>query len=77
MNNVHAQEPFHNVEAVIEYIRSFTGKPEDLNLKISDKMNDSIGVNMAIITDAILAKGFEPNGFIQKKGYKIYLYRTL
>jgi hypothetical protein len=30
---------------------------------------DPMGMNMALITDRILAKGFMPNGFIQKVGY--------
>lgn len=30
---------------------------------------------MAIITDKVLARGWEPGGFIQKDGYRIYLYK--
>ncbi len=37
-------------------------------------MNDEIGINMAIITDGILAKDWFPNGFVQKDGYRIYEY---
>lgn len=72
-----ASEPFKEVESAVEYIRSFKGKAEELNLPISDGMNDQFGMNMAIVTDAILEKGFEPNGFKQMKGYRVYVYNAL
>jgi hypothetical protein len=31
---------------------------------------------MAIITDRVLQRGWEPNGFVQKNGYRIYLYKN-
>ena len=71
-----AIEPFKNVESAVEYVRSFDGKAEDLQLPIADEMNDQFGMNMAIITDSILARGFEPNGFEQKQGYRIYVYKS-
>lgn len=76
-NSVIAVEPFKNVETIVDYIRSFEGNANDLKVPISDEVNDQIGLNMAIITDAILAKGFEPNGFEQKKGYRVYVYKDL
>ena len=33
------------------------------------------GVNMAIIGDAILARGLEPDGYEQKVGYRVYKYK--
>jgi len=72
-----AFEPFKEVDAVVEYIRSFIGQAEALKLPISDKLNDQFGMNMAIITDAIFAKGFEPNGFEQQSGYRVYAYKSL
>ena len=72
-----ALEPFKEVEGAVEYVRSFTGKAEELRLPISDELNDPFGMNMAIITDAILAKGFEPNGFEQQQGHRVYVYKSL
>ncbi len=68
-------EPFNDRKKAIEFVDSYTGTAENLELPISDSINDPMGVNMAIITDKILAKGFFPNGFIQKEGFRIYKYR--
>lgn len=68
-------EPFEDRKKAIEFIDSFTGTAEELELPISDSLNDPMGMNMAIITDTILAKGFFPNGFIQKEDYRIYKYK--
>ena len=72
-----ATEPFKEVEAAVEYVRSFAGVAEELKLSISDELNDPVGMNMAIVTDAILEKGFEPNGFEQQQGYRIYVYKSI
>jgi hypothetical protein len=32
-------------------------------------------MNMAMITDGILAREWEPDGYIQQKGYRIYKYK--
>ena len=72
-----AAEPFKEIEAAVEYVRSFSGKAEELKLPISDELNDPIGMNMAIITDAILDKGFKPNGFEQRSGYRVYVYKSI
>lgn len=66
--------PFTNINEAVKYIESFNDKPEKLMLAISDTLQDPVGINMALITDSILAKGWEPNGFKQENGYRIYLY---
>jgi hypothetical protein len=67
--------PFDDVKKAMEFIDSYDGTAEDLGLPISNKLLDPMGMNMAIVTDRILAKGFMPNGFIQKVGYRIYKYK--
>ena len=42
-----------------------------------DALNDQVGINMAIITDRVLARGWQPNGFVQANGYRIYRYELL
>jgi len=69
-------EPFINIKDTVEFVRSFIGEAKDLKLPISDELNDSMGMNMAIIGDSLLAKGFTPNGFEQKDSYRIYLYKS-
>ena len=58
-------------------IQNFSGAPEDFVLPISDQLQDPTGVNMVIIVDAILDKGWEPNGFEQREGFRIYRYKTM
>ena len=69
--------PFTNVDDALKYIEEFNGKPEELELAISDQLQDAIGVNMALITDRILAKGWEPNGYKDANGYRLYYYKQM
>ena len=69
--------PFNNVDAAAKYVDEFKGKPQELKLAISDELQDPIGLNMALITDRILAKGWEPDGFEQENGYRIYHYKEI
>ena len=65
-------EPAATVDEAVEIIRRYEGRAEDFALPIADALIDPVGANMAVITDAILAKGFEPAGFEQKNGYRLY-----
>ena len=67
--------PFTDIRDAKHAVESFTGAPEDFVLPIADELNDAVGINMAIITDCILAKGWEPNGFDQREGFRIYRYK--
>ncbi len=69
--------PITNIDDAIKLIESYEGEAEDFTLPISDKLNDSVGINMAIITDAILAKGWEPVDFVQEDGYRLYSYQEM
>ena len=65
---------FTNLDDAINFVlKSFDEKEE--TLKIADELNDAIGMNMAIIGNEILKKGYMPNGFEQKEGYRIYKYQ--
>ena len=69
--------PFKNLDEAQSAIDSFEGTADEFELPISDDLNDPVGINMAILTDAILARGWEPNGFEPKDGYRIYRYNVL
>ena len=58
-------------------IEDYDGSPDEFRLPISDILQDPIGISMAIITDAILAKGWDVDGFEQRDGYRIYRYKQL
>ncbi|WP_459209088.1 hypothetical protein [Aquimarina rhabdastrellae] len=67
-----------NVLTTIEDARSYVTESfneKEETLMISDELNDAMGLNMAIIGDGILKKGYMPNGFEQKDGYRIYKYK--
>ncbi len=63
------------LEEALEAVDSFKGEPKDFLLPISDEMNDAVGMNMAIITDRILSKNWQPNGFEQQSGFRVYRYK--
>jgi hypothetical protein len=69
-------KPINNLAEVRRVIESFEGEPEEFALPISDELQDLTGMNMAIITDYILAKGWEPNGYEQRDGFRIYRYKA-
>ena len=67
------QNVLTTIEEAKNYVtQSFDEKEE--TLLISDELNDKMGLNMAIIADGILKKGYMPDGFEQKDGYRIYRY---
>ena len=45
--------PFNDVDEASKYVDEFKGRPEELELAISDELQDPIGINMALITDRI------------------------
>jgi hypothetical protein len=69
-------EPIVDIDEALKRVEEYHGPPEEFQLPISDSINDSLGLNMAIITDAILKKGWWPNDFIQREGFRIYLYNA-
>ncbi len=70
-------KPVTTVEGALSEIEQFVGRPDEFRLPISDKLLDPVGVNMAIITDRILARGWMPDGFEQQDGYRVFRYREL
>ena len=58
----------YTIEEAQKAIDAYADDAIDFELPISDGLLDPAGVNMAIVTDSILAKGWEPNGYIQKSG---------
>jgi len=71
------QLPFTDVHAAVAAVESYSGSPEDFTLSIADTLQDPVGMYMAIITDSILAKGWEPHGFEQRENFRIYKNRPL
>ena len=64
-----------DLEQARALIEAFSGKTEDFSLEVSDQLQDALGMNMAIITDYILKKGWAPDGFEQEDGFRRYWYK--
>ena len=67
---------FLDVVDAVESVKRFEGRPEDFQLPISEEMLDPVGMNMAIVGDAVLSKGWTVDGYHQMDGFRIYRYKT-
>ena len=70
-------KPITTVAEARRLIASFTGRPEDFRLPVANELLDPVGVNMAIITDDILAREWEPDGYVEGSGCRIYKYKAM
>jgi hypothetical protein len=57
-------------------INAHSGLPEEFQLPVSSTLLDPVGINMAIITDCILIRGWKPDGFVPHDGYRVYRYKA-
>jgi len=70
-------KPATTVAQAKALIESFEGRAEDFELRIAPALLDPAGVNMAMITDAVLAREWEPDGYTDADGCRIYQYKTM
>lgn len=63
------------IASALAEIDAFRGAPQDLALAIDESLLDPAGFSMAIVTDAILAKGWMPDGVEPHDGYCVFRYR--
>ena len=70
-------EPITTVKQALQQIEQFTGTVSEFELPIANTLNDAVGINMAIITDKILQKGWMPNGCREEEGFRVYRYRDM
>jgi hypothetical protein len=68
-------KPFTDVQAALIFVRAFHGSARDLRLPIDDSLQDPIGINMALILNYLLTREWEPDGYEQMNGYRIYRYK--
>lgn len=72
---------FESAEAAVRYVKETEFPEATFTLRISDRFTfagrpDILGAGMAILVDAVWAKGFTPDGFEQKDGYRVYRYKA-
>ena len=65
------------MQQAIALIDAHYGNPEDFALAVPDGLQDPIGMNMALITDRILQRGWQPDGFVSHPGFRLYRYKPL
>jgi hypothetical protein len=68
--------PITTIEEAFASIDAFRGSAEEFILPIADSLQDPVGLNLAIILDRILARGWWPNGYVQHDGYRAYAYKS-
>jgi hypothetical protein len=69
--------PVRTVAEALRFIDDFEGPPVTFLLAVHESLLDPVGVNMALITDRALARGWEPNGFTQHNDYRVFRYKEL
>lgn len=73
---------FKTAEEVLAYLETNQPTGGLFQLAISDSLTfsgqpDTMGAGMAVMLDKILGLGYEPDGFDQKDGYKLYNYKQM
>ena len=68
-------KPFADIDSARLAVEKYSGAPEDFQLPISDELQDPMGITMAVITDTVLARGWDLDGFEQRDGYRVYKYK--
>lgn len=64
-----------SLQEALRLIATFEGSAADFQLTLSEQLLDPVGIHMAVITDHLLARGWEPDGFTQGDGFRAYRYR--
>ena len=69
-----AAVPITSVKDAIAAIYDHEGRPEDFRLRIGYEMLDPVGLNMAIVCDAVLKRGWMPDGSEDLEDCRVYRY---
>ena len=70
-------KPIASLKDGIDLVDGFAGCAGNFRLAVPEALLDPVGVNMAIIIDRILARGWQPNGFTQHDGFRVFHYTEL
>jgi hypothetical protein len=73
---------FQSAEAAREFVAGAKIEGPSFELAIAEGFTfagapDDVGMGMAVVVDAILAQGYQPDGFDQRQGFKLYRYVPL
>lgn len=70
-------EPITSLEEARRVIQSYQGTPDEFRLPIAEALLDPVGMNMAIIVDGVLARSWQPDGYVQEQGFRVYKFKAL
>jgi len=68
-------KPIKTVDEAIAIIYEYQGESQNFELPISLILLDSMGINMTIITDRVLSKGWIPDGYVERDEVRIFKYK--
>jgi hypothetical protein len=69
-------EPIASVHEAVAKVDAYVGDPALFSLCLAESIHDPIGMNIALITDRILKRGWWPAGVERHEGFRIYRYRS-
>ena len=66
--------PISELDEALRVVEGYNGEPAQFQLPLAEDLHDDLGLNLAIITDSALAKGWTPSDVHQEQGYRVYTY---
>jgi hypothetical protein len=70
-------DPVTSVDEARRLIQAYEGDAEDFLLPSADELQDPIGINLALVTDSILAREWQPDGYVRETDFRIHKYKGL
>ena len=67
-------DPIYELDEALRVVEGYDGEPAQFQLLLAEDLHDDMGLNLAIITDSALAKGWTPSNVHQEQGYRVYTY---
>ena len=68
--------PITSAEDGMQQVDDFEGEAGDFELVVPHVLLDPLGLTMALITDRVLARDWEPDGFLDEGEYRIFRYKA-
>lgn len=69
--------PHTDLSGLLRAVEMHDGSPADCVLAVAESLHDPVGLNIALLTDRILAKGWEPASVECFDRSRIYRYRAM
>lgn len=70
-------KPIANVIEALAAIDAFDGLVGEFALCLAESIHDPVGINIAIVTERILSRGWEPASVERQAGARVYRYKLM